>query len=134
MSVKNVKEFYKLLFKDQELYRRVREVSQTQQGNSLDDVAVEQLLAKEILPLAKERGLAFTLLDLRQAVLEAQRVTGTDELSDSELAAIAGGTLSCILIGTGNELCWVYGQTNYGDVCVIVGLSHNQPPPPGDNW
>lgn len=129
MSVQNVKEFYQLLLKDQDLYQRVVEISQNQQGKILDDMAVERLLEKEILPLAEARGLSFTLLDLHQAVLEAQRTTGTDELSDGELAAIAGGTLSCLVAGIGNGGCFVYGQTDWGDVCVFIGFSQNKPEP-----
>ena len=133
MSVQNVKEFYQLLLKDQDLYQRVVEVSQNQQGKILDDMAVERLLEKEILPLAEARGLSFTLLDLQQAVLEAQRTTGTDELSDGELAAIAGGTLSCLLCGVGHGDCFVYGQTEYGEICVFIGYSHYQPSNP-EKW
>ncbi len=76
MSIESVKEFYELLQSDETLQERVK---------AADDSAT-------VVQIASEKGYKFTEQELERAMQEAI-VEG--ELSERELAAVAGGTTDC---------------------------------------
>lgn len=85
MSTKNVKKFLELIKTDERLAREVTELM----SNIKTDIKPcneKEVIAKNVLPLAKEYGLDFTIDDFT-AVADSE----IEELSKDELLSVSGG-------------------------------------------
>ncbi len=102
MSVENVKKFYEVLSQDESLKQKFVELSQKYQGQPMDEAKAMSLMEQEALPIAKQMGYSFTVDDWKAYGEEMQQAKMGLELSDTELAAVAGGGCYsgfCLLIG-----------------------------------
>jgi hypothetical protein len=105
MSKENVKKFYQAVTADEGLRTRLNELFKSYQGQEVDEQKKAVLVEKLVLPEAAEKGLTFTMEELRQYEKEAaQRASADHELDDSELEAVAGGSP-----GAGFALCFLAG-------------------------
>ena len=91
MSKENVKLFYEALAKDRTLQDRFVAINQKYKGRDLDEDQMRLIFQKEMVPLGKKAGFDFTLAELQEYAREAEKPT-LQELSEDELAAVAGGT------------------------------------------
>jgi hypothetical protein len=99
MVKKNVKLFYEALIKDKGLQERFKAISKKYEGQKLEEAQVERIYRNELLPLAGEAGFNFTLAELKVCAAETRK-TAMHELSEQELAAVAGGlTFSLFFAG-----------------------------------
>ena len=136
MSSENVKLFYEALGMDKALQEKSTAIGEKYAGQKLDEAQTNLIYQQELVPLAKEAGYDFTLAELQAYAEEAQK-PGMREVSDDELATVAGGKYCvCVLAGVGNSVgtdgsilaegscvCALYGNGNWdgGKVnCVCV--------------
>jgi len=101
MSQENVKRFYEALAKDRELQEKFNVSGQHYKVQNLSEAEMDSLYEKEVLPAAKKAGFDFTLADLK-AFAADNRPSGLKELSEEELAAVAGGC-GCAFLGGGAD-------------------------------
>jgi predicted ribosomally synthesized peptide with nif11-like leader len=120
MSKENVKLFYEALGKDKALQEKSRAIGKKYEGQKQDDVQSNLIYQEELVPLAKEAGYDFTLAELKEYAQECEK-SGMREVSEEELAAVAGGKCCvCALVGVGNIIS--QGGDPYGDqVCNCIG-------------
>ena len=126
MSKENVKLFYEALAKDKALQEKSMAIGKKYEGQKLDEKRTQELYQKELVPLAKEAGYNFTLAELQTYAEETQK-PAMREVSEEELAAVAGGAVCvCVVAGWG-ELsgggqdectCFAYGFGNYNGKAV----------------
>lgn len=90
MSQENVKLFYEALVKDEGLKAKFVAIGERHKGEAPAEAALEGMFQTEVLPLAKSAGFEFTFEEVK-AYAEQARQSQTDDLSDEELAAVAGG-------------------------------------------
>jgi predicted ribosomally synthesized peptide with nif11-like leader len=117
MSIENVKQFYQVLATDEELKANLTELMKPYQGLEMNEGNRIELAEKILLPIAAEKGMAFTVEDLHQYEREVSQKNQTGELSDEEMEAVAGGLgiafALCIIIGFGagvhTGFCWITG-------------------------
>jgi predicted ribosomally synthesized peptide with nif11-like leader len=81
MSKENVKLFYEALARDKALQAKFNALNQ-KKGT---------IYRKELIPLAKKAGFDFTEAELQDYARDAEK-PAKHELSEDELAAVAGGT------------------------------------------
>ncbi len=133
MSVENVKKFYEELSQDGSLKQKFVELSRKYQGQPMDEAKAMSLMEQELLPMAKQMGYSFTIDDLKAFGEEMKQENINRELSDAELAAVAGsdGTqLVCAFIGVGDGagasgFCLLVGYGGYNRqsvLCIIGGM------------
>jgi hypothetical protein len=115
MSIENVKLFYQAMGKDKTLQEKANAISQMHIEQKLDEAQANLIYQKELVPLANEAGYDFTLAELKEYVKESEK-PGMREVSEEELAAVAGGGdyCACVIGGGGN----LEGKTC---ACVIGG-------------
>ena len=117
MSVENIKRFYDALAKDEALQDKFKALVKKYEGQKPDEGQFDAIYEKDLLPFAKSAGYDFTLEELkgyRDAVKP-----GTRQLSEEELAAVAGGgPCVCVIIG--------YGSFSSGQQCGCVGYGWGQ--------
>jgi predicted ribosomally synthesized peptide with nif11-like leader len=101
MSKENVKLFYQALAGDKALQEKFQVLNKTLPGNVSDQAQADLIYQKELLPLAKQAGFEFTLAELKEYASDAKKPV-MRELSEEELAAVAGGNCICIFGGGGN--------------------------------
>ena len=117
MALETAKKFMELLSTDEELQHKVEAATEAYAGDKADEKAVfEEILA----PIAKEAGYEFTFADAEELAKSSE----DGELSDDELAAVAGGGGGfCYIVGfssvhtTGND-CYGGG----GGLCSVLGI------------
>ena len=85
MSTKNVKKFLELIKTDERLAREVTELMSSIKTD-IKPCNEKEVIAKNVLPLAKEYGLDFTIDDFT-AVADSE----IEELSKDELLSVSGG-------------------------------------------
>jgi predicted ribosomally synthesized peptide with nif11-like leader len=133
MSVENVKMFYESVSQDEALKQKFVEISQKYQGQPMDEAKAMAVTEQEVLPLAAQMGYSFTMDDLMAFGEEMKQENINRELSDAELAAVAGsdGTqLVCAFIGVGDGagasgFCLLVGYGGYNRqsvLCIIGGM------------
>ncbi len=117
MSKESVRKFYEMVSKDADLQRRFREkgesFSEKYGVGAIGDEHLEELLQKEVLPIAREAGFEFSFQELQEYSAESKT---KGEIMDEELAAVAGGGDLCV--------CVMGGFGSFGDVnigCVVCG-------------
>ncbi|MCR5399500.1 MAG: Nif11-like leader peptide family RiPP precursor [Lachnospiraceae bacterium] len=112
MTQEKVKEFIELVNKDNDLQKKVKAGMDAYTGDKTDERAVfESVLA----PIAKEAGFDLSYEDM----VEVAKSSGDGELSDEELAAVAGGDGVCFIIGGG------FGAGSGGSgvgACDVIGF------------
>lgn len=100
MSTENVKSFYETITRDEGLRQKLAELSQKKQGEAADEEARIRMVNEDILPLAEEMGMPFTLEELKQYENGMNQANGDNELNDAELQAVAAGRCDqCVLRG-----------------------------------
>lgn len=112
MSVENVKEFYEAVSKDEALKQKFVELSRKYQGQKMDEAKANAIMEQEMLPIAKQMGYTFSMDELQAYGEESEQKNMNRELSDTELATVAGGgdyTGFCILAGVITHT-WSGGQ------------------------
>jgi len=101
VSVENIKRFYDALAKDEALRNMFKEIAKKYEGQKPDDEQADSICEKELIPFAKSAGYDFTLEELKEYSRDAAK-PATRQLSEEELAAVAGGTCVCVVSGYGN--------------------------------
>ncbi len=86
MSMENVKKFYELALKDEELKRELKRINERITVKQSDFVGIRKLVEEEILPLAKKRGLDFTADEIVSFANEQYT-----KLSEEDLLEVSGG-------------------------------------------
>jgi hypothetical protein len=118
MSRENVKKFYETVTEDDGLRLRLSELFNQYQGQEIDEAKRAVLVEELVLPVAAEKGLPFTLEELKEYEETIRKERATGELSADELDAVAGGFGGaagfCIVIGVG-------GYVGAG-LCLIIGV------------
>lgn len=102
MSVENVKKFYEAVAQDSALKQKFVELSRKYQGQPMDEAKAIAIMEQETLPIAKQMGFSFSMEELKAYGIESEQKNTNRELSDTELATVAGGgnyTGFCILAG-----------------------------------
>jgi len=110
MSKENVKLFYEAMAKDKSLQEKAKTISKKYEGQKSDDMQTDEIYQRDLIPLAKEAGYEFTLDELKEYSMEANKPT-MREVSEEELAGVAGGNCVCFLGG---------GGTLFGNTCACV--------------
>ena len=130
MSIENGKKFYEAIAADENLRQRLAALSQSYAAETLDEAKLLQLAENEVLPIAAERGLPFTLAEFRQYAAEQYQTQAGHDLSDEELAAVTGGEGWCVIIGVGGAegcFCLVGGYAAHNlnsGTCILYGEFH----------
>lgn len=112
MSTENAKKFFDLVATDEALRTQIDELLRRELGESRDEQRMLQVMENHVLPLARHRGLEFTM---EQMSAHMRRPESTDkcQVDDEELEAVVGG-LSCthwVLKGSAAEgYAWVYTE------------------------
>ena len=122
MVKEDAKKFMELLNTDEELQHKVKAATETYAGDKADEKAVfEGILA----PIAKEAGYEFTFADAEELAKSSE----DGELSDDELAAVAGGGGGfCYIVGFSSlhsECCDDYGSGLCSGIGIGVGIWKN---------
>jgi hypothetical protein len=125
MSKENVKKFYEELAKDKVLQAKSRAIGKKYEGQKLDEKQTELIYQKELMPLAREAGYDFTLAELKEYAGQSKK-PAMREVSEEELACVAGGGCGCVIGGGGNldgaACACVFGGGGKnkwtGDVCM----------------
>ena len=104
------KEFIKKVNSDQALYEKFKALVPEDQ-NGIDR---EAFIAEKILPFAKKAGYDLTAEDFKKDA------PTSGEISDSELAAVAGGDCCCVVAGGGGGVD-MYDDNSYTCACVVYG-------------
>lgn len=107
MSMENVKKFYQAVATDESLRVRLSALNKQYDGEALDEEKKAALVEKLVLPIAAEKGLDFTMEDLRQYNENINKRSEDGELSSDELDAVAGGLKIggiCFIIGLGGVI------------------------------
>lgn len=91
MAKENVKKFYEAITQDEAWQQKLAELSQKYQGETMNEEKRTQMVNDDILPLAAQMGIPFTLEELKQYETDMKQTNGNSELSDDELEAVAGG-------------------------------------------
>ena len=100
MSAENVKRFYEAITRDEGLRQKLAELSQKHQGEAADEEARIRMVNEDVLPLAEEIGMPFTLEELKQYEKSMNKRNGDNELNDAELQSVAAGRCDqCFLRG-----------------------------------
>ena len=124
MSVENAKKFYEAVSQDETMKQKFVELSQKYQGQQMDEAKMKLITEEEVLPMAKQIGYSFTMDDLKAYGEEMQQAKMNRELSDSELEAVSGGQMFCVIGGGGDGgVCVGYGESPHG-VCFVFGLTY----------
>jgi hypothetical protein len=66
MSKENIKLFYEALARDKSLQEKFKAVGQKYEGQKPGEAQTELIYQKELVPLAREAGYAFTLAELKE--------------------------------------------------------------------
>jgi len=138
MSKENIKLFYEALAKDKALQEKVNVISQKYVEQKTGDIQAEEIYNKELVPLAKEAGYDFSLAEFKEYAEETKK-PGMREVSEEELAGVAGGNCVCFLGGGGtlfgNTCACVIGGGGSGGgrtcVCVAAGAGTEEDIPNG---
>ena len=113
MANENVKKFEELLRSDEALQKKLAEAAKAFNGDKTDEKAVfEATFAK----LAEEAGLPLSYGDVRDYA------AAEGELSDEDLADVAGGRGFCFIIGGSSET-EVQCDNVGGYACAYVGIT-----------
>jgi len=132
MSRDNIKLFYEALAKDKALQEKAKAIGKKYEGQKTDDDKVKEIYQQELVPLARQAGYEFTLAELKEYAQESQK-PGMREVSEEELAGVAGGNCACVLGGGGDLdggkvdcVCGVGGGGGTKDsgswcVCAVYG-------------
>jgi len=111
MSKDNVKQMFEKIEKDAALKGKYAELMQAHQKEA------EKLLTGKIIELGKTSGFAFSNEDLLAARAELMdKVNSNKELSDGDLANVAGGS------ATTKALIGVLSLALFGVGCITYGL------------
>ena len=89
---KDIKEFVEMIKNDTAVQEKIKKAVEGYTGDKTDEAVWEAVLA----PIASEAGFDVTLNDYMAYVDE---IKASGELSDDEMAQIAGGAGFCFLIG-----------------------------------
>lgn len=113
MSRKNALKCMELLKKDEDLQEKVKGAMEAYTGEKTDAKTVFNVV---LAPIAKEIGYECTFEDI-EALANS---SGDEELTEDEVAMVAGGKAVCVLIGAGT------GTSNSDDhgtgECKIIGM------------
>ena len=125
MSKESVKLFYEALARDKALQEKSVAIGKKYAGQKLDEAQTNSIYQQELVPLARDAGYEFTLAEL-QEYGAANEKAGMREVSEEELAAVAGGSCVCVIGGSGktdsgNCGCMFAGEGGGGCVCVVGG-------------
>jgi predicted ribosomally synthesized peptide with nif11-like leader len=113
MSTENIRLFYDALAKDEALQDKFKGLMKKYEGQKPDQQQGDAICEEECLPIAKEAGFDFTLEELAEYRHNAASTTAR-QLSEDELAVVAGGLCVCVAVG--------YGTLHNGDaLCSCVG-------------
>jgi len=127
MSVENIKRFYDALTKDEALQDKFKALAEKYEGQKPDEEQADAICEKELLPFAKSAGYDFTLEELKEYNRDAAK-PATRQLSEEELAAVAGGVCVCVMFGLGELsdgcycLCQLYGWGNSPGGCCLCAV------------
>lgn len=122
MSMENVKQFYQLVVTDQELRQQLTVLSEQSEVQAMDQYKVASLIEQQIIPIATQRGLPFTMEDLERFNQELKEASENGELSVEELDSVAGGLGGgagagfCVGFGIGGAVGFGFGA------CFIIGI------------
>lgn len=110
MAKENVGRFYRELWKNESLQKKIIEAQEKYDGDINDRNAI---VNEVVIPVAKESGYDFTA----EEVLEEERAKMEEHnISEDELENVSGGVSLCAIIGIGTKaysegLCAVYGMS-----------------------
>ena len=97
MSVENVQKFFELVKSNEELAQEIEKIKNKTQ-NKAGTVDYEQIISENVIPMAKERGLEFTLEDF---LTYSSSIAPQGELSDDDLLNVSGGWSGNQMLATG---------------------------------
>lgn len=97
MSVENVQKFFELVKSNEELAQEIERIKNEAQ-NKAGAVDYEQIISKNVIPMAKEHGLGFTLEDFLKY---SSSIAQQGELSDDDLLNVSGGWSGSQMLATG---------------------------------
>jgi predicted ribosomally synthesized peptide with nif11-like leader len=101
MSKENVKLFYEALARDKALQVKFAGLGKKYEGKKPDEAQTDLIYRNELVPMAKEAGYAFTLAELKEYAAAARK-PAMREITEEELAGVAGGNCACVVGGGGN--------------------------------
>ena len=125
MAREDLNKFRELLFADTDFQEKLAKKAEAYTGDKSEEAVFENVL----LPLAKEYGLSATYDEYKEYTAAFAGVAGS-ELSDDELAQVAGGKvngggiggMSCAGLGTG---LGGGGGAKGGGLCGGIGFGWN---------
>lgn len=97
MSVENVQKFFELVKSNEELAQEIEKIKNEAQ-NKAGTVDYEKIISENVIPMAKERGLEFTLEDF---LTYSSSIAPQGELSDDDLLNVSGGWSGSQMLATG---------------------------------
>ncbi len=92
----NVKLFLEKIYSDDALRARIKDETNAYTGEKTDEAVWDSIMA----PIAKETGYDITLEDYKAYVNE---IKASEELSEDEMQAVAGGISACFFVGFGSK-------------------------------
>jgi hypothetical protein len=118
MSQENIKQFYQTFATDEALKAQLAELLKPYQEQEMEESKKAELVESILLPIATQKGLPFTIGELRQYEIENAKGESNGELSVEELATVAGGNIGgavCFIIGVGAGILDI-------SLCFFVGI------------
>lgn len=97
MSVENVQKFFELVKSNEDLAQEIEKIKNEAQ-NKAGTVDYEKIISENVIPMAKERGLEFTLEDF---LTYSSSIAPQGELSDDDLLNVSGGWSGSQMLATG---------------------------------
>ncbi len=97
MSVENVQKFFELVKSNEDLAQEIEKIKNEAQ-NKAGTVDYEKIISENVIPMAKERGLEFTLEDF---LTYSSSIAPQGELSDDDLLNVSGGWSGNQMLATG---------------------------------
>lgn len=115
-----VTKFYEAVSADDALQEELASVTEGVDVEGVSEEEARQAMAEAVAAFAAEHDLDLTVEDVLAADADA---TAEGELSDAELAAVAGGgDCGCVIIGAVNGCgCFIVGGVHSGDGLCILG-------------
>ena len=115
MSKENVRLFNERVSADKALQDKLHALNERHEGEELSDEQMMRIYEEDVLPLARECGLDFSMEALKEYTRDL-RQSSPVELTDDELEAVAGGATCVCVIGGGGGHSW-----GGPCVCVVAG-------------
>ncbi|MFP4035420.1 MAG: class IIb bacteriocin, lactobin A/cerein 7B family [Desulfovermiculus sp.] len=105
MALEDVKKFYELIAEDEKLKKQIMDLSSQYSHQELDETQRKEYVEKYVLPIAQEYGYKLTFNDMNEFEAQVNAVIQGEELNESEMESIAGGSVHAAI----GSLCFGVG-------------------------